>query len=70
MFRQPSTTTTDKPSQYVDTLARDLGLNTSRKSNPFSEMFAPYRPRDWRGMIPEFLEAEKQRQRHIGRRRE
>ncbi|ORY03476.1 hypothetical protein BCR34DRAFT_545124 [Clohesyomyces aquaticus] len=46
---------------YVDTLARDLGLNTSRKSNPFSEMFLPYRPQDWRGLIPEFLQAEKKK---------
>jgi hypothetical protein len=46
--------------QYVDTLARDLGLNTNRKSNPFSEMFLPYHPRDWRGLIPEFLQAEKE----------
>ncbi|ROT41101.1 FAD/NAD(P)-binding domain-containing protein [Sodiomyces alkalinus F11] len=47
--------------EYVDTLARDMGLNTSRKSNMFSEMFLPYRPRDWRGLISEFLQAEKMR---------
>lgn len=47
--------------QYVDTLAKDLGLNTNRKSNPFSEMFASYRPSDWKGFIPEFLEAENRR---------
>ncbi|KAL2802401.1 putative dimethylaniline monooxygenase [Aspergillus granulosus] len=46
---------------YVDTLAKDLGINTKRKSNPISEMFASYRPRDWKGLIPEFLEAEKKR---------
>lgn len=52
--------------QYIDTLARDLGLNTSRKSNPFSEMFLPYRPSDWRGLISEFLEAEKKGQANGG----
>lgn len=45
-------------SQYIDTLARDLGIKTNRKSNPISEMFATYRPRDYRGLIDEFLKAE------------
>jgi len=27
----------------------------------FSEMFMPYRPGDWKGFIPEFLEAEQKR---------
>ena len=27
----------------------------------FTEMFTPYRPRDWRGIIDEFLAAEKVR---------
>ena len=27
----------------------------------FSEMFLPYRPSDWKGLIPEFLEAEQKR---------
>ena len=44
--------------QYIDTLARDLGIKTNRKSNPISEMFATYRPRDYRGLIDEFLKAE------------
>jgi dimethylaniline monooxygenase (N-oxide forming) len=27
----------------------------------FAEMFMPYRPSDWKGFIPEFLEAEQKR---------
>ncbi len=49
--------------QYIDTLARDLGIKTNRKSNPVSEMFTPYRPRDYRGLIDEFLEVEERRAR-------
>ncbi|KAL8873418.1 MAG: hypothetical protein Q9174_001113 [Haloplaca sp. 1 TL-2023] len=44
---------------YIDTLARDLGIRTKRKSNPFSEMFIPYRPSDYNGLLAEFYEAEK-----------
>ncbi|RDW80311.1 hypothetical protein BP6252_04949 [Coleophoma cylindrospora] len=47
---------------YIDTLARDLGLNTNRKSNMITEMFTPYRPSDWRGLISEYLAVEKKRQ--------
>jgi dimethylaniline monooxygenase (N-oxide forming) len=47
--------------QYVDTLARDLGIKTNRKSNVFSEMFVPYRPSDYNGLLGEFYAAEKKR---------
>ncbi|KAI0468798.1 FAD/NAD(P)-binding domain-containing protein [Xylaria cf. heliscus] len=43
---------------YIDTLARDLGIKSSRKSNPFSEMFVRYKPSDYRGLIDEFLAAQ------------
>ncbi|CAG8960046.1 hypothetical protein HYFRA_00013234 [Hymenoscyphus fraxineus] len=43
---------------YIDTLAKDLGIKTNRKGNPISEMFSPYRPRDYRGLIDEFLAAQ------------
>ncbi|RYP20501.1 hypothetical protein DL765_002746 [Monosporascus sp. GIB2] len=46
---------------YIDTLAKDLGVKTKRKSNPFSEAFVRYKPRDYRGLIDEFLAAQKQR---------
>ncbi|EER28767.1 Flavin-binding monooxygenase-like family protein [Coccidioides posadasii C735 delta SOWgp] len=42
---------------YIDTLMRDLGLNPHRKSNMFAEMFVPYKPRDYRGLIDEYLAA-------------
>lgn len=48
--------------QYIDTLARDLGIKTNRKSNIFLEMFAPYRPSDYNGLLDEFYEAEKKRE--------
>ncbi|KAH8698988.1 putative monooxygenase [Talaromyces proteolyticus] len=46
---------------YIDTLCQDLGINTRRKSNPISEMFTPYRPSDYDGLIKEFLQAQRQR---------
>ncbi|KAL8965208.1 MAG: hypothetical protein Q9183_003973 [Haloplaca sp. 2 TL-2023] len=54
---------------YIDTLARDLGVRTKRKNNPFSEMFIPYRPSDYNGLLAEFHEAEKrQYPYHVGHR--
>ncbi|KAL8723274.1 MAG: hypothetical protein Q9225_000396 [Loekoesia sp. 1 TL-2023] len=47
---------------YVDTLARDLGIRTNRKSNIFSEMFVPYRPSDYYGLLEEFYEAERRKE--------
>ncbi|KAL9060510.1 MAG: hypothetical protein Q9206_001014 [Seirophora lacunosa] len=46
---------------YIDTLARDLGVRTKRKGNFFMEMFSPYRPSDYNGLIDEFLAAERKR---------
>lgn len=57
MFRAKDLTS----SQYVDTLARDLGIKTNRKSNIFSEMFVPYRPSDYNGLLNEFYEAERKK---------
>lgn len=44
--------------QYIDCLARDLSINTRRKSNPIMEMFASYRPSDYRGLIDEYIAAQ------------
>lgn len=41
--------------QYIDALARDLGIKTNRKGNFISEMFSSYRPSDYRGLIDEYL---------------
>lgn len=43
---------------YVDTLLRDLGLVTNRKSNWWKEIFECYRPQDYRGMIEEWVRKE------------
>lgn len=43
--------------QYIDALARDLGIRTNRKGNFISEMFSSYRPSDYRGLIDEYLKA-------------
>ncbi|KAK6859159.1 cofactor FMO1 FAD enzyme [Apiospora arundinis] len=43
---------------YIDTLAKDLGVRPARKSDPFSEMFIRYKPRDYRGLVSEFLAAQ------------
>lgn len=49
--------------QYIDTLCRELGINTKRKSNMVSEMFAPYKPSDYNGLIDEFLRAQARKER-------
>ncbi|TVY18280.1 FAD-dependent monooxygenase DEP4 [Lachnellula arida] len=40
---------------YVDTLCKDLGINSHRKSNPVAELFSPYKPEDFDGFIDEYL---------------
>lgn len=40
--------------KYIDTLCRDLGIKTNRKSNFYKELFEPYSPRDYRGIIEEW----------------
>ena len=42
---------------YCDDLGRDLGIRTQRKKNAVFEMFQPYRPSDYRGLIEEYLAA-------------
>lgn len=46
---------TDINTKYVDTLARDLGINSSRKANPIAEMLSTYCPSDYNGLIDEYL---------------
>ena len=36
---------------YHDTLLKDLGVPHRRKGNPLSELFMPYRPRDYNGIV-------------------
>ncbi|KAJ5918463.1 hypothetical protein N7466_010455 [Penicillium verhagenii] len=40
---------------YIDTLCKDLGINSRRKSNPLAEIFSPYRPEDFNGFIDEYF---------------
>ncbi|KAI8630513.1 hypothetical protein F5Y19DRAFT_48374 [Xylariaceae sp. FL1651] len=40
---------------YIDTLLRDLGLETRRKSGWLAQQFQPYNPCDYKGLIPDFL---------------
>ncbi|KAK2057595.1 FAD/NAD(P)-binding domain-containing protein [Colletotrichum caudatum] len=40
---------------YIDSLFEDLGLNSRRKTNPVSEMLAPYRPCDFKGFVDEYM---------------
>ncbi|KAI9370398.1 FAD/NAD(P)-binding domain-containing protein [Aspergillus egyptiacus] len=40
---------------YVDTLFRDLGLNSRRKRNPVTELLEPYKPEDFNGFVDEYL---------------
>jgi hypothetical protein len=41
--------------QYLDSLCRDMGLNSRRKSNFLSEIFSPYKPEDFNGFVDEYL---------------
>ncbi|KAH8704704.1 putative monooxygenase [Talaromyces proteolyticus] len=46
---------------YVDTLARDLGINPNRKCNPIAEMFSTYVPSDYKGLIDEYLHTQEKK---------
>ncbi|OXV09139.1 hypothetical protein Egran_03098 [Elaphomyces granulatus] len=39
---------------YMDMLLKDLGLQSHRKSNIFTECFEPYGPSDYRGLVDEW----------------
>jgi len=41
---------------YADLLHADLGLQLNRKSNGFKELFAPYGPEDFVGLVDEWVE--------------
>ncbi|KAF2811310.1 putative dimethylaniline monooxygenase [Mytilinidion resinicola] len=41
---------------YVDTLCKDLGINSRRKGSFYGEIFSPYKPEDFNGFIDEYLE--------------
>jgi hypothetical protein len=41
---------------YVDTLLADLGLKTKRKGSAWKEMFEPYKPRDYKDIVQEWIE--------------
>ncbi|KAM4056691.1 pyridine nucleotide-disulfide oxidoreductase [Hirsutella rhossiliensis] len=45
---------------YVDSLYHDLGVNPRRKGNPISEIFALYKPSDFRGVVKEWIESREQ----------
>ena len=36
---------------YHDALLRDMGVPHRRKGNPLAELFMPYRPRDYDGIV-------------------
>ena len=44
---------------YMDSLLQDLGLRYWRKGNIFAEMFSPYQPPDYRGVVREWIEKNK-----------
>ncbi|KID85845.1 Flavin monooxygenase-like protein [Metarhizium guizhouense ARSEF 977] len=43
---------------YVDLLLNDLGLKVHRKQSWLMELVAPYKPRDYRGLMEEWQEAQ------------
>jgi len=52
--------------QYVETLCKDLGINSRRKSNPISELFSPYKPEDFNGFVDEYLEKRRREKESAG----
>ncbi|KAL9127725.1 MAG: hypothetical protein Q9217_003455 [Psora testacea] len=40
---------------YVDSIFKDLGLESRRKSNAVAELFSPYHPHDFNGFVDEYL---------------
>ncbi|RYC56961.1 hypothetical protein CHU98_g9248 [Xylaria longipes] len=42
---------------YIDTLLKDLDINTRRKGSFFADLFLPAYPRDYRGLVDEFRSA-------------
>lgn len=40
---------------YIDLLLRDLGINTRRKSGNLREIFEPYGPKDYVGIVQEWM---------------
>lgn len=54
---------------YIDLLLRDLGLKTHRKSNAFAELFYPYLPEDYAGLVEEWkaghVAAEKEKEKDM-----
>ncbi|KAI0017753.1 hypothetical protein F4780DRAFT_754258 [Xylariomycetidae sp. FL0641] len=46
---------------YIDTLLKDLGINPRRKKNPLAHLFMPAYPREYKGLMGEFLEAQMHR---------
>ncbi|KAB8339316.1 hypothetical protein FH972_022249 [Carpinus fangiana] len=44
--------------QYFDVLMQDLGLPCQRKKGWFSDLFLPYGPKDYRGIVAEWLKVQ------------
>jgi hypothetical protein len=40
---------------YVDLLLKDIGVRNERKSSWFAERFRPYMPKDYVGIVKEYL---------------
>jgi len=40
---------------YLDTLLKDAGINSRRKSNFITEFFSPYKPQDFAGFLDEYM---------------
>ncbi|KAK3291025.1 uncharacterized protein B0H64DRAFT_451666 [Chaetomium fimeti] len=43
---------------YIDTLLKDLGINTRRKQNVLANLFVPTYPRDFHNLLEEFKQAQ------------
>lgn len=50
---------------YVDLLLRDVGIQNRRKTNWWDERFTPYFPKDYVGIVDEYLELKDRRARNI-----
>ena len=46
----------------MDTICKDLGINSRRKGNFIKELLQPYKPEDFNGFIDEYLQKQNKNQ--------
>src|SRR5690606_37824382 len=47
--------------KYIDALLLDIGLNPNRKWWRIMDWFSPYTPKDYKGLVQEYIELQKRK---------